>query len=114
MFTNHREKDEICSLTKIEIAKAQKKDQELEIYYKTQAKTSKKDMHFQLIEGTQVLCKDYKLIITVSLQHGAASWYHHYLQHPGYSRLEEIMRSMMYWKGMRNISSHMSNLADVA
>jgi hypothetical protein len=35
------------------------------------------------------------------LRHRAVSWYHHYLQHPGYSRLEETMRSVMYWKGMR-------------
>jgi hypothetical protein len=27
-------------------------------------------------------------------------WYHHYLQHPEHSRLEETARSMMYWKGM--------------
>jgi hypothetical protein len=32
----------------------------------------------------------------------AVAWYHHYLQHPGHSRLKETMRSMMYWKGMRN------------
>jgi hypothetical protein len=29
------------------------------------------------------------------------AWYHHYLQHPGHSRLKETMRSVMYWKGMR-------------
>jgi hypothetical protein len=28
--------------------------------------------------------------------------YHHYLQHPGHSRLEETIRSVMYWKGMHN------------
>jgi hypothetical protein len=59
-------------------------------------------MYFQLIEDTKVLCKNDKLIIPASLQHRAVSWYHHYLQHPGHSCLEEIMRSMMYWKGMHN------------
>ncbi len=39
-------------------------------------------------------------MIPASLRHGAVSWYHHYLQHPGHLRLEETMRSMMYWKGM--------------
>ena len=29
-------------------------------------------------------------------------WYHHYLQHPGHTRLEETMKSAIYWKGMRN------------
>jgi hypothetical protein len=28
-------------------------------------------------------------------------WYHHYLQHPGHTRLEETMQATMYWKGMK-------------
>jgi hypothetical protein len=59
-------------------------------------------MSFQLIENTKVLCEDNKLIIPASLQHRVVSWYHHYLQHPLLSRLEETMRSVMYWKGMRH------------
>ncbi len=34
MFANHREEDEIYHLTTIEIAEAQRKDQELKVYYK--------------------------------------------------------------------------------
>jgi hypothetical protein len=60
-----------------------------------------KDIGLHLIEDTKVLCKKGKLMIPTSLMHRAVSWYHHYLQHPGQSRLEETMRSMMYWKGMR-------------
>ncbi len=41
------------------------------------------------------------MIIPASLRHRAVSWCHHYLQHPGHSHLEETMRSVMYWKGMR-------------
>jgi hypothetical protein len=55
---------------------------------------------FQLIKDTKVLFKNGKLIIPVSLRHRAVSWYHPYLQHPGYSCLEETMRSAIYWKGM--------------
>jgi hypothetical protein len=40
------------------------------------------------------------MIIPTSLRHRTVSWYHHYLQHPGHSHLEETMRSMMNWKGM--------------
>jgi hypothetical protein len=40
-------------------------------------------------------------MIPTSLRHRADSWYHHYLQHPGHLHLEEMMRSVMYWKGMR-------------
>ncbi len=60
-----------------------------------------KDMGIQLIEDTKVLCKHGKVIIPTSLCQRAVKWYHHYLQHPGQLRLEEMMRSMMYWKGMR-------------
>jgi hypothetical protein len=59
-----------------------------------------KDIGLHLIEDTKVLCKNGKVLIPTSLQHGAVSWYHHYLQHPGHTRLEETMRSVMYWKGM--------------
>jgi hypothetical protein len=57
-------------------------------------------MGIQLIEDTKVLCKNGKVIIPTSLRQWAVKWYHHYLQHPRHSRLEETIRSMMYWKGM--------------
>jgi hypothetical protein len=60
-----------------------------------------KDIGIHLIEDTKVLCRNGKVMIPTSLWHRAVSWYHHYLQHPGHSRLKETMRSMMYWKGMR-------------
>ncbi len=60
-----------------------------------------KDIGLLLIEDTKVLCKNGKVIIPTSLRCRAVSWYHHYLQHPGHSRLEETMRSVMCWKGMR-------------
>jgi hypothetical protein len=56
-----------------------------------------------------VLCKNGKLIIPASLQHRAVALYHHYLQHPGHSRLEETMRSVMYWKGMHTTIQHPSH-----
>ena len=92
MFATHGEEDEIYPLTKIEIAEAQKKDRNLKIYYKRNAKTPEKGTSFQLIEDTKVLCKEDKMVIPASLQHRAGSWYHHYLQHPEHSRLEETTR----------------------
>ncbi len=59
-----------------------------------------KDKVPHLIEDIKVLCKNGKVMIPTSLWHRAVSWYHPYLQHPGHSRLEETMRSVMYWKGM--------------
>ncbi len=49
IIANHGEEDEIYPLTTIEIAKEQKKDHELKIYYNQNAKIPKKVMHFQLI-----------------------------------------------------------------
>jgi hypothetical protein len=56
VFANHRAEEKIYSMTTIEIAKAQNKDQELKIFQ--HAKTSKEDLCFQLIEDTIVLYKD--------------------------------------------------------
>ena len=83
-------------------SKAQKEDWQLKIYYKKDVLTSNKDISFKIINDTQALCKNDKLIIPTSLQHRALSWYHHYLQHPGHSCLKEMIRSMMYRKGMCN------------
>jgi hypothetical protein len=88
------------TLTLTEIADAQHKDQELKVYFKKNAKMPQKDIGLHLIEDTKVLWKNGKSMIPTSLRHRAVSWYHHYLQHPGHSRLEETMRSVMYWKGM--------------
>ncbi len=48
VFANHGEEDEIYPLTIIEIAEAQKKDQNLKIYCKQNTKTPEKGMSFQL------------------------------------------------------------------
>ncbi len=54
-FANHGEEDETYPLTIIEIAEAQRKDQELKVYYQKNARMPKKDMCLQLIEDTKVL-----------------------------------------------------------
>jgi hypothetical protein len=69
VFANHREEDEIYPLTTIEIAEAQRKDQELKVYYKKNARLPKKDVCLQLIEDTKKICKNGKLIIPASLQY---------------------------------------------
>ena len=92
VFANRSEEDEIFPLTVKEIAEAQKADRTLQKQEKYKS---------ILIENTYVLCKDGKLVIPKSLQHRAVSWYHHYLQHPGNTRLEETLRAAMYWTNMR-------------
>ena len=91
MFAHHKEEDEIYPLTIIEIAVAQRKDQELKVYYKKNAQLPQKDVCFHLIEDTKVLSKNVKIIVPASLRCRAVSWYHHYLQHPGHLRLENYL-----------------------
>jgi hypothetical protein len=101
-FANHGEEEEIYPLTTKEIAEAQRKDQEVKVYYIKNARMPKKDMCLQLLKDTTVLCKNGKLVIPASLGHRAVAWYHYYLQHPGHSHLKETMRSVMYWKYMHH------------
>ncbi len=68
VFAHHKEEDEIYPLTPPEIADAQRKDQELKVYFKKNAIMPHKDMVIQLIEDTKVLCKNGKVIIPTSLR----------------------------------------------
>jgi hypothetical protein len=67
VFAHHEEEDEIYPLTTIEISGAQHKDQEPKVYFKKNTKMPQKDVCFQFIEDTKVLCKNGKLIIPASL-----------------------------------------------
>ncbi len=110
MFAHHEEEEEVYHLTLTEIADAQPKDNELKAYFKINTIMQQKDMGIQLIEDTKVLCKNGKVMIPTSLRRRAVRWYHHYLQHPGHSCLEETMKSVMYWKGMRTtIQKHVKS-----
>jgi hypothetical protein len=71
VFANHGEEDKKFPLATIEIAKAQKEDQELRIYYRQKTETPKKDECFQLIKDTIALCRDDKFIIPASIRHRA-------------------------------------------
>ena len=64
----------------------------------------------QLVKHTEVLCKDGKIVTPAALQQHAVSWYHHYLQHPGHTRLKETLHAMMDWRGIRHtIHIHIKN-----
>jgi hypothetical protein len=84
VFANTQEEESIYPLTITEIAEAQTEDADL----KALAKADKYEK--QLVEDTLVYCKDCKLVSPKTLQRRAEEWYHHYLQHPGSTRLEEF------------------------
>jgi len=90
VFANQDDEDAIYLLTTRDIAEAQKKNLELNTM------TDKYGHTTQLVENTKVLCKDGKMVIPTILQHCAVAWYHHYLQHPGNTCLEETLCLSMY------------------
>jgi hypothetical protein len=50
------------------------------------------------------------MVIPKVLQPRAVSWYHHCLQHPEHTHLEETLHTAMYWESMKNtIRSHVKN-----
>jgi hypothetical protein len=87
-------------LTTVEIAEAQRADATYKHLLKRNAVIDQ-GLEIKLIESTLCVGKDGRLVIPKPLQRGAVLWYHHYLQHPGHTRLEETMNAAMYWKGMR-------------
>eukprot|EP00804_Cyclotella_cryptica_P021709 CCRYP_012872-RA/>CCRYP_012872-RA protein AED:0.37 eAED:0.53 QI:0/0/0/1/0/0/2/0/205 len=92
VFANRSKKNSIYPLTVREIAAAQHTDKTLDKRSLLEAYKP------QLVENVQILCKDGKLVIPQELQQRAVQWYHHYLQHPGTTRLKETLRAAMYWK----------------
>jgi hypothetical protein len=67
VFAHRREEDEIYPLTRIEIAIAENKDQELKIYYK-KCENTKRGYAFSTYCRHKVLCKNDKLFIPASLR----------------------------------------------
>ena len=96
VFANRIDEEVIYPLTVKDIAEAQLSDPSI------QKLASDKKYTMRLVENTQVLCKGTAMVLPTALHHRAISWYHHYLQHPGATRLEETLHAAMYWTGMRS------------
>jgi hypothetical protein len=99
VFANCSDEDKNYPLTTAEIAAAQRADASLKHLFKSNAVIDQ-GFEIKLIENTTCVCKDSWLVIPKSLQVCAVKWYHHYLQHPGHTRLEETMNAAMNWKDM--------------
>jgi len=89
-------------LTITEIADAQKADKHLRKLYERGGVNNEMQYQVSLVEDTEVLTNSQlRLVLPPSLQKRAIQWYHHYLQHPGHTRLEETLRHVFTWHGMR-------------
>jgi hypothetical protein len=100
MFVNCSKEGEIFPLTTPDIAEAQKADVKFKHCFRCNAELDK-GLEVRLVDNRYLVCNDGKMIISKPLQRHAILWYHHYLQHPGHTRLEEPMKATMYWKRMR-------------
>ncbi len=99
VFANSSEEEEIYPLTAQEIANAQRIDATIKHCFKSNH-VFDKDFDIKLVDDTLVVRKNNKMVIPKPLQRSAVLWFHHYLQHPGHTYLEETMQAMMYWKGI--------------
>ena len=104
LFANTSDsEEEIYSVTVDEVASTQRRDPNLKRYFKKNFKVNPKGrISLKVIDSVDVLLYDnVHLIIPTKLQNNVVQWYHHYLMHPGYDRLEGIIAASMYWKSLR-------------
>jgi hypothetical protein len=94
VFANCSDEDKIYPLTTAKIAAAQWADASLKHLFKHNAAIDQ-GLEIKHIEKTTCVCKDGQLVIPKPLQVCAIKWYHHYLQHPGHTRLKKTMNAAM-------------------
>ena len=102
-FANSGEEEEIFPLTVTEIADAQRADKFLRKLFKPGGdKPEEQQYQVSIVEDTKILTDNrLRMVIPKPLQKKAVQWYHHYLQHPGHTRLEETLRATMTFSGLR-------------
>ena len=86
-----------------ELAKEQQK--ELKFKDKKLSKllaNEKSGYHKQVYEGHDLVMYKDKLYIPKSIQGRLLQWYHHFLCHPGGTRLAKTLSTICYWKGMQH------------
>jgi hypothetical protein len=91
VFANQSKEEETFPLTTPKIVEAQKADIRLKHCFKSNAVLDK-GLDVRLVDDSYIVCMDGRMIIPKSLQRCAVLWYHHYLQHPGHTRLEKTMK----------------------
>jgi hypothetical protein len=88
--------DEKFPMNLILIQKEQEKDKKLQ-------QDIKKNVHkykTRTIEGVELVTHHKLIVIPKMLQNRIVAWYHHYLAHPGMTRLEATLRETMTWPNM--------------
>ena len=105
-LSNTQEEASIYPVTVLEISQAQRRSKPYERYFNNNTdKELDSKFEIKIIDDEEVLVlvDESRLVIpSKKMQSRILDWYHHYLQHPGYKRLYETLRAVMYWKGMKS------------
>jgi len=97
--------EEIYPPTINEIAQQQRRDHKLKKYLKSTLRVNENDKFHSLKifdETNLVVYKNNLIVVPKVLQSKIIQWYHHYLLHPGHTRLEETIALTMYWQSLRS------------
>ena len=62
--------------------------------------SGKNQYDISVVKDTKIVIENGKIVIPFCLQKDIVAWYHHYLQHPGATRLEVTLRATMTWDGL--------------
>ena len=55
----------------------------------------------KIVEGEKLVMKKGRIVVPTALQPRVLDWYHEILVHPGETRMEKSLRSLYWWKNLR-------------
>ena len=94
-FSNSKDKElEEFPLHPELIAKYQQDDKKCAKY------ATQEEFKTRTIEGVKVLTRHKKLVVPKQLQGRILAWYHHYLRHPGVTRMEKTIGMAFWWDSL--------------
>ena len=79
------------------VAREQKKDKVLVAKSKRDGQKFKKEV----VQDVELIAHEGKVYIPPHLRDDVLNWYHHYLQHPGESRMYKTISQTIYWPGLK-------------
>jgi hypothetical protein len=89
--------EEKFPMSPVLIQQEQSRDKELQ---KDIQKNVKK-YRIRKLEWADIITQHKLIVIPKTLQKRIVAWYHHYLAHPGMTKLEDTLQETMMWKNMR-------------
>ena len=69
-------------------------------------KKQPKDYVYKFIMDHKLVTYKNKIVVPKSLQLQTLQWYHHYLQHPGETRMYKTLQQSLYWPSMLKDITH--------